>query len=117
MDDIVRDWKVSELETHSDHNLIEFKLQAREPETKIKTTMTNSQKDKFTSDLDEAMSKITDTYNNLNVNVNTAEDLTREIIEAYKKAERDNSTTTKIKHRYNKRQQNTIHDHRQQQKN
>ena len=64
MEDVVRDWKVSDKETHSDHNLIEFHLHAVEPEIKYKTTMSNSQKESFTKDLDHFFSDTLKNYQN-----------------------------------------------------
>ena len=98
MEDIVHNWRVSNKESFSDHNIIEFNIKATQPEAKFKTTMSEEQKLSFMKELDE---NLTDIFNEASghhtVTVDMLEDYTTKIIKTYKSVEQKHSTKITIK--------------------
>ena len=97
MEDLVSDWKVSNLESYSDHKIISFSIKAIKPEEKLRNYMTDDQKSKFSRDLDIKMKEIRTRYSMTSTNVHITEQLADEITEAYNATKSKNSTTVRIK--------------------
>ena len=94
--DIIQNWKVSDLESYSDHRIITFDIMHEEPEEKRIRKMNPAQKEKFTRDTRGIAHSMAEKVGPV-VNVKALEDFSSELIMKINKAHVNNSNECVIK--------------------
>ena len=97
MEDIISDWRVSKLESHSDHRIIEFKLSAPKVERKYKTVMTDQCKRLFTEQIKEEARTMLESIDKESKSVQGLEELMNGFITMINKLSKANSRTYEVK--------------------
>ena len=97
MENVVENWKVSKMNSESDHRFITFDLAVPKIEKKKRTVMNENHKKNFTAEVEGEARNILDNCNSVSTSIGDLEQITDRFVKGVQKAYKTNSRTYEVK--------------------